>query len=140
MVEVLGSYSKLPDQGERLRTLLELVPGEPPEVKVRTPRRAKQLRDDEVDQLIELYKAGERVKDLAGQYNIHRDTVSRILNSRGVVRRERGVPSERLSEVIAAYRGGASLDKIAREHGVATNTAAAALRKAGESIRPAVKY
>jgi hypothetical protein len=90
--------------------------------------------------LVELYKKGETVKALAALFEVHRDTVSRILNRREVVRRERGVPQDRLEDVITTYRHGSSLDMIAREIGVATNTVAAAVRGAGETIRPAVKY
>jgi transposase-like protein len=139
-VEVLGRYSKLPDQGERLRTLLGIVPEGTPEVKVRTIRRAKQLRDDQVDQLVELYHGGATVKDLTARFEVHRDTIGRALNRRGVVRRERGIPKDRVSSVITAYRAGSSLDMIARELGVATNTVAASLRRAGEILRPAVRY
>ncbi|HUD05800.1 MAG TPA: hypothetical protein VMR18_02725 [Candidatus Saccharimonadales bacterium] len=50
------------------------------------------------------------------------------------------MPADRITDVIAAYRAGSSLDKIGSELGVATGTVAAALRKAGEKIRPAVRF
>jgi lambda repressor-like predicted transcriptional regulator len=108
-------------------------------VKVRTSRRAKRVRDDEVDHLVDLYRSGEAVKDLATRFNLHRDTVGAILNRRGVIRRARGIPKDRLPGVVTACREGSSLDMIARDVGVATNTVAAALRRAGEVIRPPVR-
>jgi hypothetical protein len=38
-VPVLGRYSNLYDQGERIQDLLEIVPGGPSEVNLRTPRQ-----------------------------------------------------------------------------------------------------
>jgi transposase-like protein len=131
---------KLPDQGERIQSLLEIVPEGAVRVKTRTLRRAKQLRDDQVDQLVELYVGGETVKELATRFDVHRDTIGRALNRHRVVRRERGIPRDRVPGIVTAYREGSSLDMIARELGAATNTVAAALRRAGETIRPAVRY
>ena len=52
-MEVLGRYSNHSDQGERVQTLLEIVPGGPAEVKLRTHKQVQhRLRCPEVDDLL----------------------------------------------------------------------------------------
>jgi DNA-directed RNA polymerase specialized sigma24 family protein len=136
-VEVLGRYSNLRDQGERIQDLLEMVPSGPRQAKVRTLRRVQhRLRSDEVEELLTRYRTGGKVGELATIFGVHRDTVSEILDRHAVTRRQLGIPPELVEKVIAAYRSGSSLATIGAEMSVDPGTVALTLRKAGVQPRP----
>jgi hypothetical protein len=136
-VEVLGRYSNLRDQGERIQNLLGMVPGGSSETGFRTARQVqRRLNIDEVDDLVGRYRAGAKVGELAANFGVHRDTVSEILDRRGVARRQKGLAPKLLSELIALYRSGSSLATIGAKMSVDPGTVALALRKAGTPLRP----
>jgi hypothetical protein len=136
-VEVLGRYSNLCDQGERIQELLKIVPGERSGVNLRTRKQVQhRLRPEEIDELVRQYQAGAKVADLATDFHIHRDTVSVILNRRGVSRRQRGVPLDLIDKVIASYESGASLATIGAALSVDPATVGRVLRIVGVSVRP----
>jgi transposase-like protein len=136
-VEVLGRYSNLRDQGERVQTLLQIVPEGTPEVNLRTPRQVqRRLSPDETTKLIASYETGEKVKDLALRHGLHRETVSKILTRHGIARRPTGIPTERIAEIIANYENGLSLAAIGAKLSVDPATVSLALRKAGVEPRP----
>lgn len=119
---MLGRYSNLHDQGERVQTLLQIVPEGTSEVNSRTPRQLqRRLGPAEKGQLISQHQAGETVKELAVRHILHRP---------------KGVPPERIDEVIADYEGGMSLAVIGDRLSVDAATVALALRKAGIELRP----
>jgi hypothetical protein len=135
-VEVLGRYSNLRDQGERLQNLLQIVPEGTPEVNLRTPRQVqRRLSLDETTKLIARYKAGETVKELALCHGLHRETVSKILTRHGIARRPKGIGPIRLAEVFSAYESGSSLAAIGKALDVDPGTVALALRKANVPLR-----
>jgi hypothetical protein len=137
MVGVLERYSNLFDQGERLQTLLEIVPEGSSEVKLRTPRQVQnRLTKAQAAELVAAYEVRLGVLDLAQLFDIHRDTVSSILNRRGVVRRRRGITKELLDETIKDYQAGWSLSRLGTKLAVDPGTVAAALKKAGVPLRP----
>ena len=136
-MEVLGRYSNLRDQGERIQTLLQIVPEGTPEVNLRTPRQVqRRLRPDEVTELVASYEAGEIVKELALRHNLHRETVSNILTRHGVARRPKGIPPEMIGQLIADYQSGQSLATLGEKLSVDGATVALTLRKAGIPLRP----
>jgi len=135
-VEVLGRYSKHSRSLEKLQELLELDPaGGPPAL-----RRAKQvqrrLHDPEIDELITGYLNGSTVYDLADQFSIRRQTVSEILERRGVARRYRKLSLEQLDLACRLYREGHTLTKVGSRLGRRAETVRQALMKAGVEIRP----
>ena len=136
-LEVLGRYSNLRDQGERIRDILEMVPAGPKRAKVRTPRQPQhRLSPVEIDDLVGQYRAGAKIDNLATQFDINRDTVFSILNRQRVARRQLGVPPKRVEKVINAYKAGSSLAVIGAELAVDPGTVARTLRHAGVAIRP----
>ncbi len=136
-MEVLGRYSNLCDQGERVRTLIEMVPEGPKQATVRTPRQVQhRLNSARVDQLIARYRAGAEINELAAQFQINRDTVFSVQKRRQVVRRQRGIPSELIEKAVADYQAGSSLAVIGAELSVDPATVSRTLRKAGVSLRP----
>src|SRR5665213_112321 len=80
MVEVMGRWSKLSDQGERLTTLVKTVPKGSIQPKTRKPTQvARQLRPAEIEELVAGYQDGATVYQLAAQFRISRSTVSQHL-------------------------------------------------------------
>jgi transposase-like protein len=136
MVEVLGCYSNLGDQGERLRELLEMTPSEPPKPILRTNRQVQhRLRDTQPDQVVAGYQAGATVYELAKKFGIHRHTVSDILERHGVARRYRKLSAEQLALACALYENGSSLTQVGRQLDHSAETVRQALMKAGVAIR-----
>jgi hypothetical protein len=81
------------------------------------------------------YRTGARVGELATIFDIHRDTVSEMLDRLGVARRQRGIPPELLDGTISDYLAGWSLDRLGARLAVDAGTVALALRKAGVKLR-----
>ena len=107
----------------------------PPVARHRTQRR---LRADDIDALVDCYRAGDAIADLAAQFAINRTTVMAHLNRRNVQRR--AATKEWNDDAIAAaanaYVDGYSLADIADRHGLDPQTVANRLRRAGIPIRP----
>jgi hypothetical protein len=94
-------------------------PHRPTPGRSRTPRQVQhRLRSDEVEELLNRYRAGAKVGELATIFGIHRYTVSDILDRQGVARRPRGIPPECVRDVITSYWSGASLATIGAEMSV----------------------
>jgi hypothetical protein len=117
-VEVAGRYSNLCEQGERLRELLEMVPGGSLPAISRTLRQAqRRLRGAEIEKLVTAYLCGSTVYELADQFDVHRHTVSEILERRGVSRRYQKLSSEQIAAACSLYRSGLSLTKVGDQLG-----------------------
>lgn len=76
-------------------------------------RTMPSLRPDEVDDLVAGYQAGASVGCLARQFNIHRSTVGRHLQARGINTRTPGLQPDQVATAVDLYRAGWSLMKIA---------------------------
>lgn len=75
-MDLVVAYSNLPDHLERLRALLNLPQAATPNRSERPPKQAQKRLDPEgVAELVAAYAAGGKVKKLAAQFGIHRDTV-----------------------------------------------------------------
>jgi DNA-directed RNA polymerase specialized sigma24 family protein len=134
-VEVLGRYSNLADQEKRVREVLEIVPDGTPKVNVRTPKQHQhRLKPAEIRDLINNYKAGIGVLDLAELYKLNRGTVTEILNREHVERRVRGL-GDRVEEAKKLYEEGLSCAKIAKRMQVNAETVRNSLKKAGLKLR-----
>ena len=135
-MEVLGRYSNHADQEERIRRVLELGPVGRSEVNSRPPKQVqRRLCSSEIDELVAQYLAGETIQALATQHQIHRFTVGRLLDRRQVPRHSKGIPQQRLPEVVRRYEAGDSLATIARCELVSPETIRLALQQAGSEIR-----
>jgi DNA-directed RNA polymerase specialized sigma24 family protein len=142
-VEVLGRYSNLCDQGERLSDLLQIAPTGPTKAKTRTIRQVqRRLRPDEVAQLLIGYQEGLTVFQLAERFRIHRGTVTSILKRNGVTMRNRSLTADQIEHAVAMYREGLSLVKVADRIGCSHGTIWNALTTAGVALRkrPGWKY
>ena len=136
LVDLLGRYSNLSDQGELLERLLEIAPEGSPTATLQTARQVqRRLRSREVDELVAGYQAGLTVYELAERHRVDRKTVSIILERQGVPRRYRLIEGEQLAEAIKAYESGSSLATIGAHMGVSPYTIRRALLGAGVTIR-----
>jgi len=135
-VEVIGRYSKLPEQGERVRDLLEMVPKGASEVNARTKKQVqRRMRPSEIEDLVAGYQDGRTVYELADQFRIHRDTVSKLLAREGVPRRYRILDTAAIQHAADLYRSGQSLATIGQRLQVNPTTVRAAVLKAGVRMR-----
>jgi DNA invertase Pin-like site-specific DNA recombinase len=111
-----GRYYNTTAQVSKLEALIERLPAQqarsPHAPKRPKPRRARQLSDQQVGELIEGYKTGETVYGLAERFKINRQTVSNALHRAGVQIRGR-LTSEQIDQAVQLYASGWSLARIA---------------------------
>jgi len=136
-VDVIGRYTHLHHQGERLQELLKMVPAGPSEAISRTFKQVqRRLRGAEIDELVAGYLAGGTVYELARHFGVHRHTVSEILERSGVARRYQKLSPEQLDTACSLYRSGFSLTRIGHQLDRPAETIRQALIRAGVEIRP----
>jgi hypothetical protein len=136
-VEVLGRYSNLCDQGERLRELLEMTPKGPSEPIPRTIRQTqRRLRGPEIDELVAGYQAGATVYELAERFRMHRVTVSATLKRKGIALRAQPLSPTQVADATQFYHEGLSLLKVGERVGCGAECVRQALMKQGVEIRP----
>lgn len=136
MVEVLGAYSNLSDQGERIRTLLEITPSGSPAPKTQTIKQVhRRLCPAEVGELVAEYQAGATVYELGCKFGISRNTVSSLLERKGVPRRKRPLSPAQIEQAVELYSTGQSSATIATQLGCDPSTVRLALLKAGIQMR-----
>lgn len=120
-----------------LRKLPKLdTPARPPSDR-RTPRRARQLDEEQVRQLIREYMAGATVYELGERFGISRQTVSRHLHRHEVPMRMQGLSPEQIDEAVRLYEAGWSLARIGTRMGVDAGTVHARLREREVRMRDA---
>ncbi|WP_255556206.1 hypothetical protein [Tessaracoccus palaemonis] len=76
------------------------------------------LTASEVDRLVDEYRSGATVNELAEKYGVHRATVSAHLTRRRVGRRRPGLGVEEAAEAVLLHLGGVSMRAIAQSMGV----------------------
>ena len=132
----MGRYLNHSDQGECIRTLLEMVPSGPKTAKTRTQRRVcRRLEPSMVEELIRGYADGVLVDELAAQFRVDQSTVQKHARRQGLPRRSPRLGPKQTEEAIGLYLSGQSLAKLSTHFGVATDTVALALRRAGVTLR-----
>jgi hypothetical protein len=130
-VELLRAYSNQTNVRSTLRRLVELRPDRPPDEGIHEPRqRQHRLRTDEVQDLIDVYRAGNSVYVLAKAFTIDRRTVSAILDRHGVPRRYNLLDTQAIAEAARLYEAGWSLARLADHLGVTARTVQNAFVKA----------
>lgn len=112
--------------------------GEEPQVKLqeRHYRPQRRLSESEVDLLVSVYEAGKTAPEVAELFGIHRQTVARLLASRGVATRSRGrIDAKLLAELTWHYERGRSTVELGRQYGLAASSVGKALKKSGVKLR-----
>lgn len=134
-----GAYYNTKDQVSKLETLLQKLPEldspSQPTPKRQRPSRARRLPEAQVQELIEGYKSGSTVYELAAQFKIGRNTVCRILHRHEVPVRRRGLSAEETAEAIRLYHQGWSPPRIGQQMGVNAVTVRRRLRESAISLR-----
>ena len=97
----------------------------------------RRLPQAEIARLIDHYRGGASIDELARLYEVHRTTVIHHLDRAGIARRRvvRKMTDESVALAAARYEQGASLAVVASEFGVHQRTLARELRQAGAPIR-----
>ena len=114
-----------------------LVPHEPLEPITRTTKQVhRRLLPAQIDELVASYQAGATLRELSEQFQIHRASISTVLERQNLPRRYRMVEGARLEEAIRDYNNGNSIISIATKLGVAGDTVRKALNRAGVKLRP----
>jgi hypothetical protein len=127
MVEV-GRYSNHADQGECLQGLIEISSSSRLKPKTRTAKQVhRRLQPDERDEMVVGYRKGLTIYELAQRFQIHRNTVSDLLERRGVPRRYQSLSSAQIGKAIKQYSAGDSLATVGRSLGCDPNTVRLAL-------------
>ena len=99
-------------------------------------RRAPRTRGR---QLVEQYRAGKSVLELARQFKMHRQTVARHLKREGIAVRSQLKMTPRLTEQAERlYADGHTLTAIGVKLGVEASTVGKALKRTGVQLRPSV--
>lgn len=85
--------------------------------------------------LIDAYRAGVRIKDLAGRFGVHRTTVTSLLACHGVELRPVGMSPDQVLHAAQLYRDGWSLARLGEKFGVDDMTVRRHLLLAGVVMR-----
>lgn len=133
----LRDYSNQTDVLSRLTTLLALPLNSQTEQSVRAPRqRHHRLRDAEELKLVESYRAGNAVKDLALEHGISRQTVAAILDRHRIEHRQQVLSRDDIAEAVRLYQSGWSLVRVGNHLHVNASTVLNVLRRIGAEVRP----
>jgi hypothetical protein len=138
-VDLGGAYYNPKDQVKALEQLHEKLPTldtpQPTPARRDRPRRARQLGDDQIQQLIAGYESGATVYELGDRFGIERRTVSNILQRHGVPMRRRGLSPDQVDDAIHLYNLGWSLARVGQHLGVDHTTVLNKLRERGIPTR-----
>ncbi|MEY9838614.1 helix-turn-helix domain-containing protein [Streptacidiphilus sp. EB103A] len=100
-----------------------------------TPRTAKRLKDEQVQELILAYTGGSTVFQLGDRFGIDRRTVGAILKRNGVDTNRHSLTEEAAKEAVLLYEQGRSLASIAKQMNVSYSTLRTKLLKRGVKMR-----
>jgi DNA-binding CsgD family transcriptional regulator len=102
-------------------------------------RECRMLSPDEVAELVEAYRHGAEMNELARRYGVHRHTVDRHLERAGVSKRPMVKMTEaRVERAKELYGQGLSTNEIGKQFGTSGSTVWKALKRAGVKMRPPV--
>ena len=136
MVEVLADYSNHADQGERLRTLLEMARSGASEPKTQTGKQVhRRLRPVEIEQLVAGYQAGATVYQLSDRFRISRSIMSQHLEREDVPRRHRPMSEAQAQMAVRLYSNGMSSIEVGAQLGRDPRAVRRVLQKARVRMR-----
>lgn len=94
------------------------------------------LTTQQVDDLVDLYEDGMPIGQIAEKLQIHRHTVARHLEHRGIPIRVRGLANKHIAEAIRLYAGGLTLAEVGQRYGASAQAVRRAISAKGVTIRP----
>lgn len=98
-------------------------------------QRQTRLTEAQKDELVASYMKGSTVYHLAEQFGCHRNTVSNLLKTRGIMLRMASMTHGQIAEAIALYQSGLSLAKVGARLGFNANTVRLRLIECGIRMR-----
>jgi DNA invertase Pin-like site-specific DNA recombinase len=112
-------------------------PAPPSNCKTEEPNHQVQkwLTPEQIVGLVEAYRSGSTVKNLAASYEIHRTTVLEHLKRQGVPRRPSKLNQVDIDKAVRLYELGYSGEAVALELRVGASTIRREIKKAGVEIR-----
>jgi len=137
-VELLGHYSNSTGFAQKVLSLLDIPPAPGPREPRPAPQDQHRLSSEQQFQLVEGYRSGATLDELALRFKVHRHTVSSVLDRHDVPRRYRLLGPEDLPEIQRRYESGESLQTVGDHFGVNAKTVLRAMREAGIPTRPRV--
>ena len=135
VVEVTGRYLNPSDQGERLHDLLQIVPSRLNGQYSNQEGRPSTAETGAGRGVGHRLQTGSTVYQLAEQFRINRQTVSRLLEREGVPRRGRPLSPAQIEQATRLYATGLSLVSVGKQLGCDGSTVHLALRKAAVRMR-----
>jgi uncharacterized protein (DUF433 family) len=120
------------------QTLCIIQDREEPAEKQEKPQRQHQRRLNPVEAvaLVQDYRNGTTINDLAERYGIHRTTASGWIQRLAIPAHKRGLDPEDLPEAIEYYQAGWSLAKLGEHYSCNAETVRTALKRADVQLRP----
>jgi len=113
------------------------IQGAPASPTTEPKQQQRRLTKSQQADLVERYRSGDLMTDLAETYGIDRRTVSSILKRHDVPSRPRGLSVEQVQEAVLMYAQGKSLAAIGKDLGVDAGTVHNRLREQGAQMRDA---
>ncbi|MFK4102929.1 hypothetical protein ACI2L1_23145 [Streptomyces sp. NPDC019531] len=102
-------------------------------------RECRMLSPDEVAELVEAYRRGAEMNELARRYGVHRHTVDRHLERAGVAKRQMTkMTPARVKQAKELYEQGLSTNEIGKKFGISGSAVWKALKRAEVEMRPPV--
>jgi len=135
-VELVGSYYNHNRNTQKWQELLDMQPASRTEKPARKRKHQVRLRADQLETFKRNYQAGLPIKELADKYQINRATVYQHISRLRLPRRYPRVSPAQVAEAAGLYQSGWSLATLGDRFGVAQDTVALALTKAGVTLRP----
>jgi AraC-like DNA-binding protein len=97
----------------------------------------RRLGDADADDLVSSHRTGKSIDSLAHRFRVHRTTILRHLDRRGVPRPPdmRKMTDHTIRQAATRYQTGESLTSVAADFGVSARTLAREFKQAGVQIR-----
>ena len=134
----MGAYSNLALQSQHLRDLpkqIETSQARKPTKRLRRQKVPRRLSNEETGELCSNYLSGATVYELATKFDVHRLTVSAILERHGIPRRMQSLTSDQIEDAVNRYRSGQSLSEVGEQLSCSPETVRRALNRIGEPMR-----
>ena len=98
----------------------------------------RRLSPTDLDDLLDAYRAGATISQLAVEFSIHRTTVTAHLDRHGIPRHsgQTAWDDEIVTQAAELYATGLSLADVAQRFGIDAQTVANRFRRAGVAVRP----
>jgi transposase len=133
---MLGRYSHLCDQAERLTALLKMVPEGSLDPFPHPPRRvAHRIDPSEIEEMVAGYAAGMCVTELVKRYQVDQSTVQKYVRQAGLPRRLLRLDSTGSQRIVDLYVAGTSAEAIGKQLNVSPTSVRRALARSGVPLR-----